>query len=46
MQQTSTKIQDKVPLGGKGNLLGTVQEIKTWPYYLMVNAQTRIPPRE
>ena len=36
MQQIGTKgIQDYVWLSGEGDLLGTVQEIKIWPYYKM-----------
>ena len=32
MQQTSTKgVQDLAWLGGKGDPLGIVQEIETWP---------------
>ena len=43
MQQTCAKgVKDKARLGGKGDLLGIVQEIETWPYYQMGCAQTRI----
>ena len=29
-----------------GDLLGIVQDIKIWPYYQMVYAQTKIGPKE
>ena len=47
MQQTGKKrIQDKAWLGWKVKPLRIVQEIKIWPYWLMVYAQTRISPRK
>ena len=43
MQLTSTKeVQDKAWLGVESDHLETEQEIEIWPYYQMVNAQTRI----
>ena len=41
MQQTSIK-----RMGGKCDSLGTVQEIKVWLMWQMVNAQTRNCPRK
>ena len=38
------EIQDKAWLGGKGDPLGIVQEIKIWSCWYMVNAQSRISP--
>ena len=39
-------MQDYAQLGGKGDLLVTVQKFEIWTYYLMVYAQTRIYQRE
>ena len=36
----------KVQLGEKDDFLGIMQDIKIWPYYQMVYAQTRICYRE
>ena len=47
MQQTGTKgIGDLTWLGGKGDPLEIVQEIKIWSHYQMVYTQTRICPRQ
>ena len=47
MQQPCTKaLQDDARLGGKGDRLGTVLEIKIWPYYQMVLVKNRIRPKE
>ena len=47
MLQTSSKgVQNSTQLGGKGELQQIVYEIKIWPYYQMVYAQTRIIPGE
>ena len=41
MQQTSAKrLQNKAQLGGKGDLLGILQEIEIGPYYQMVYTQS------
>ena len=46
MQQTCTKgVQFLAQLGGDGDLLGIVREIKIWPYYQMIDAQTSICPK-
>ena len=46
MQQTDTKrIQEQTRLGEKDDPLGIVQEIKIWPYYQMVDALTRLSPK-
>ena len=46
MQPTSTEVQDYTRLGRKGDSLGIMQEIKIYPYYQVVCAQTRIRLRE
>ena len=47
MQQTSKKeILDKAWLSGEDDPLGIVQEIKIWPCWQMVYAQTRNRPRK
>ena len=47
MQKTSAKeLQNEARLGGEGDPLEIVQEIKIWPNYQMVYAQTRILWRE
>ena len=47
MQKAGAKgIQDKALLGGKGDPLTNVQEIKIGPFYQMVWEQTRICPRK
>ena len=47
MQQTNMKrVQDEAWLGKKGDLLGSVQEIKIWPYTQIVYVQTKIRLRE
>ena len=38
--------KDYTPLGGKGDPLEIVQEIKIWPHYPLVQPQTRICPGE
>ena len=40
------KIQNLVGLCKEGDPLGIVQEMKIWPLYQMINAQTRIRPWE
>ena len=43
IQNTISKaVQDKAWLSRKGDLLGIVQEVKIWPFYQIVYAQTRI----
>ena len=40
MKQSGTKrIQYKAELGGKGDVLGIVQEIKVWPRWQILNSQ-------
>ena len=47
MQQTSVKrVQDQTWLGGEGDPVRIMQEIKIWPHKQMVHEQTRIPPGE
>ena len=47
MQQTITKgVPDSAWLGGKGDPLGIVQDIKIWTYCQLVYALTRIGPKE
>ena len=46
MQETSSKgVQNYVWLGRKSVPLGIMQEIKIWPYFQRVYAQTKIHPR-
>ena len=47
MQRISTeREQNKTWLGGKGDPLGIVQEVKIWPFKQMVYAQPSICPGE
>ena len=46
LKMSTKREQDWAWLGGKGNPLRIVQEIKIWTYNQMVFALTRIRPRE
>ena len=47
MQQMGVKeVQVLTWLGWEGDPMGNVQEIKIWPGWYMVYAQTRICPRK
>ena len=46
INECSKQAQKEIRLGGKGDLLGIVQEIKIWQYYQIVYIQTRICPWE